>query len=353
MMQSRRKLSPIMHHYEGVDILRRDDFRDWIGVDGSGLLWIDGYEIPGRPSWLANLILSIAHAAILSGYEALYAFCSLQAIEHTRQGPVELVQRFSGHLLRKYPQLRDICDPELLSPEILLAAKTDLGLSFKIFCELLKSIPLPVVYITIEGIDRLYSSGDDRSDYQAFLRFLSALGAPNAIPNKVIKTIVASVKPDADIDIVFGQRNVDLSSTVLVRVAPATARSRKQRSISAVKRRMRIPSDSHASAETHTQTYRILSEEDFVPEPDDMLTTADPLKSIARDDKWPSMGDDFDIFDDGFTSEGNRTEKDDVLGAGGPSFPLVAEVKDSEGRTVDRHPDKSNPVSKDSFDIFS
>lgn len=63
-MRSRQALSTSIQLYEGLDILNREEFRNWISMPSSGLLWVDGYELPGRPSWLADFALRVVEASL-------------------------------------------------------------------------------------------------------------------------------------------------------------------------------------------------------------------------------------------------------------------------------------------------
>ncbi|KAI0114169.1 hypothetical protein F4776DRAFT_638432 [Hypoxylon sp. NC0597] len=295
LMQARQALSPIMQTYEGTNILQRDDFRKWISNASSGLLWVDGYEKPGRPSWLGDLALRVTQAAFMSGYEALYTFNSLRLRETEAFTPLSLIQRLSNHLLRKYPEIYELGDAELLCPEIFLAAETDVGLSWKIFVECLTTMRPVAIYIILESIDGMHLTPNNRDQFQPVLQRFSELATPGAIKNKIVKIMITSTKPDAGFNYIFGEPDSkslqDADSThVLVRVSPAAARSRKQRSVPGVKRRVRIPSNSHAMAGLTFHCEKILTDDDFVPEPEHMEVD-EFIQEMDSDE-------DFDIYEE-------------------------------------------------------
>ncbi|KAI2466177.1 hypothetical protein F4781DRAFT_406576 [Annulohypoxylon bovei var. microspora] len=106
-------------------------------------------------------------------------------------------------------------------------------------------------------------------------------------------------RPDAGFDDIFGQTRGDMQDTnahVLIRVSPAAARSRKQRSVLPAKRRVRIPSNSHAVAGFDFHCEKILTDDDFVPEPENTETENIPNSETGGSQQIES-DEDFDIFD--------------------------------------------------------
>ncbi|KAI1412093.1 hypothetical protein F5Y13DRAFT_51033 [Hypoxylon sp. FL1857] len=349
LMQTRQALSPIMKTYEGIDVLQRYDFRKWASNEVSGLLWVDGYEKPGRPSWLGDMALRVTQAALISGYEALYTFNSLRFKEHEAFTPLGLIQRLSNHLLNKYPEIYELGDAEILCPEIFFAAETDIGLSWKIFVECLTTIRPAAIYIIVEAIDGMQLTPSNREQFQSILQRFSQLTTPGAgtVKNKIIKIMITSTKPDAGFDIIFGEpgskNTQDVNSThVLVRVSPAAARSRKQRSMPGVKRRVRIPSNSHAMAGLTFQCEKILTDDDFLPEPEgiepcDIAGAKEDVKQQVDSDE------DFDIFEETSTSY-------DMSGGKAPPMAIQAGMLDRNGANYSFN--MSAMSSDSSLDIF-
>ncbi|KAI1459642.1 hypothetical protein F4805DRAFT_48806 [Annulohypoxylon moriforme] len=349
LMKHKQSSFPVMQANEGINIIRREDFKRWISSTSSSLLWVDGYEKPGRPSWLGDLTLRVTQAAVLSKYETLYAFNSLQLHDAEACTARTLIQRLSNYLLSKYPEIYEAGDAELLSPEIFLAAQTDIRLSWKIFIECLTAVKSAAVYIVIEAIDRMYIALDSRDEYLLILRLLSQLATPGAVENKVVKVMVTSTKPDAGFDCIFEEtgrdRTQDNGAHVLIRVSPAAARSRKQRSIPGVKRRARIPNNSHAGAGFDFDCEKILSDNDFVPEPENIEMKSHP-NSETYDSKQIESDDDFDIFDEMVGSQ-QRNQRS----AEAPRFSYLQDVDSNFIRSEIAH--NSSAMSSDcSLDIF-
>lgn len=173
-----------------------------------------------------------------------------------------------------------------------MSRKTDIGLSWKIFVECLTRV---AIYIILEAIDRMHFTPKSRDQFQQVLQRFSELAIPGAIKNKIIKVMITSTKPDAGFNHIFGEpdskslRDAN-SSHVLARISPAAARSRKQRYIPGVKRRVRIPSKSHAMVGLTFQCEKILTDDDFVPEPEHMEVD-DSIQRMDSDE-------DFDIYEE-------------------------------------------------------
>lgn len=272
-MRCRLALSPAIQHREGSDILHREDFRAWIRTNSSGLLWIDGYEVPGRPSWLADLALQVVHASLLSGYETLYSFNTVPHNDIGGKTPLALVRRYLKHLLRKYPEIRYHGDHDMLSEENISAAETDFDLSWTLFIECLNVISVKVVYIVTEAIDSFNNAVEHRAAYVQLLRKLSQLAQPEGVDGKVIKVVLMSVKPDSGVDQIFRDeenlvaRNEATHEKVLIRISPAAARSRKQRTIAGKRRNAHTPREGRAFAGIPAyQTATVLTEDDFAPD---------------------------------------------------------------------------------------
>ncbi|KAI0886593.1 uncharacterized protein GGS22DRAFT_186661 [Annulohypoxylon maeteangense] len=350
LMKHRQASFPIMQSYEGINILRRGDFRGWISSTSSSLLWIDGYEKPGRPSWLGDLALCVTQAAFISGYEALYTFNSLRFHDSEKFTARTLIQRLSNHLLCKFPEIYETGDTDLLCPEIFLAAQTDIRLSWKIFVECLAALKSVAVYIVIEAIDRIQLLPENQDEFLFVLQHLSQLATPGAVKNKVIKVMITSTKPDAGFDFIFRETRrgdaQDKDAHVLIRVSPAAARSRKQRSIPGVKRRIRIPSNSHAGEGFDFHCEKILSDSDFIPEPDDIETEniSDSEKSVIQPMEFDE---DFDIFDEMIESSQDKNQGSDEVS----DFSSLRDVDSNQTRS--RIASNSSAMSSDgSLDIF-
>ncbi|OTA99038.1 hypothetical protein M426DRAFT_325500 [Hypoxylon sp. CI-4A] len=304
LMQSRQALSPILQTYEGTNILQRDDFRNWISSASSGVLWVDGYEKLGRPSWLGDLALRVTQAAHISGNETLYTFNSLRLKTTEAVTPIGLLQRLSNHLLYRYPEIYEVGDTDLLSPEIFLAAETDVMMTWNIFRQCLAASKPTAMYVVVEAVDEMNMISNNREEFQLVLQLLSQLGTPGAVKNKIIKIMITSTKPNAGFDEVFSEpkTHTKQDTHVLIRVSPAAARSRKQRSIPGVKRRVRIPSNSHAMAGLSFQCEKILISDDFVPEPEEM--EPEDISGVEGGFvQHVESDDDFDIFDSGFSQK--------------------------------------------------
>lgn len=255
-MRARQAISTGIQLYEGLDILNREDFRTWISMPSSGLLWVDGYEIPGRPSWLADFALHVVQASLLSGYETLFSFNTVNPEKNESNTTLALVQRYSKYLLEKHPEIYGHGDTDWLSSNILMAAKTDFNLSWKIFVECLGAIKAKVVYIIIEAIDVLNSTVANGGTIQELLRRLSRITLPGMVGEKVVKVILTSVKPDCGFNLILENEDPGhqkYPGHVLIRVSPAAARSRKLRSIPGRKNRARIQTPIRIDQDAHKE----------------------------------------------------------------------------------------------------
>ncbi|KAI0023502.1 hypothetical protein F4780DRAFT_51732 [Xylariomycetidae sp. FL0641] len=292
-LQSLQALSPLASQYEGTGVLDRTDFRSWLMMEGSGLLWIDGYELHGRPSWLADFALRITHAVFLAGYEALYTFNCLCNGTGDTWTPIKLVQRFIQHLIQRHPDILDLGDPDFLSTEIFFAARTDLKLSCSILAECIQAAPPSVIYVIIEGIDGVQRAASSQSEYRTILDFFTKVSASGAGGKKTIKILLTSVAPDAGSDVSCGNQ-----THTLIRVSPAAARTRKQVSITKTTRRKRYLTGTHVAPEgLASSSERILTDADFVPEPETVVGTSDLDWILGRPQRRNSSRD-FDIFED-------------------------------------------------------
>lgn len=315
-VRSIQELAPPLQQHEGLNIINREDFRDWVSMTSSGLLWIDGYELPGRRSWIADFTIGLVHASLLSGYETLYSFNSPHSSGSVNA--LSLIQRFSSHLLEKYPGIWDHGDPDLLSGEILLAAKTDFSLSWRIFLECLGAVDANTVYIIIEAVDAL---GSDRSKdglFGQFLAKLSGLTSTGAVGGKTVKLILTSTGPNPGFDLIFSTRRnagqLEDPRHLLLRISPAAARSRKQRSTLRKNKRTRFHTRS-SSTGVGFRTYQsqtVLGLEDFAPDEEDL---GDHERGQHREGGQnvtspTSSESDFDIFSDETSSKATRKRED-------------------------------------------
>ncbi|KAH7176066.1 hypothetical protein EDB81DRAFT_771821 [Dactylonectria macrodidyma] len=225
--QAQMDLLPLAQVNEGINMLRRQQFRAWMDAPDSGLLWIDGYEVPRRPSWTTDFALNIIRAASMNGHDTLFYFGSLN---HDTPLPRALVQSLLFHLLQRFPAILSQGDRELFNAEIFLAAKTDLDLSWRIFVECLRLLPAPVTYLVVEGIDYIQMS-DVGGDFESLLqRFQSLTSTP--FEEKTVKVVLTSVRPNGGFQLLFPGHDgleVQLDHSVLIRVPRVAARSRKER----------------------------------------------------------------------------------------------------------------------------
>ncbi|KAK7450228.1 hypothetical protein Landi51_05299 [Colletotrichum acutatum] len=233
MVQHEIDLLPLSYLSESVNVLRLSSFHSWLSSKDSGLLWVDGYEIPRRPSWTTDLSLKIVRAATESGYDTLSYFGSLNrgSNDVTPKSRV-LVQSLLFSILQKFPAVTSHGDPELFNAEIFVTAKTDLDLSWRIFVECLRVLPSPIVYIVIEGVDHVDVTRDQIADFESLLNRLGSISA-DIFDEKVIKVALTSVRPNAGFQHLFPSRDrleVVHEHKLLIRVPTAAARRRKPRS---------------------------------------------------------------------------------------------------------------------------
>ncbi|OHE99000.1 hypothetical protein CORC01_05690 [Colletotrichum orchidophilum] len=224
---------PMSELSESVNVLRLPSFQTWLSSKVSGLLWVDGYGIPRRPSWTTDLSLKIVRAATESSYDTLSYFGSL------RRGRVDdapkpraLVQSLLFSMLQKFPAVTSHGDPELFNAEIFVAAKTDLDLSWRIFVECLRVLPSSIIYIVIEGVDHVNMIGDEKGDFESLLGRLSNIST-ELLNEKVVKVALTSVRPNAGYQHLFPSLDgleVTYEHNLLIRVPAAAARRRKTRS---------------------------------------------------------------------------------------------------------------------------
>lgn len=285
-LASRLAVSHVMQHQQGLDILNREDFRHWISKPSSGLLWVDGYELPGRPSWLADFAFLAARASLLSGFETLFISNSVHSDGVGSMTTLTFVQRCSKHLLEKY-QAGSFCrGRELFGEDTLQAARTNFEVSWKIYVECLGDIKANVVFIIVEAIDAMKADVENRETPGMLLQKLSELASLEALEDKVVKVMVTSVKPEPGFGTIFGIEGVSASSKIfrnlLVRISPAAARGLKQRSLPG--RKSRRPMSSGTPTLTGSLAYRTdrVLTEDFALGDDDGLQDEDKaLKTMS------------------------------------------------------------------------
>ncbi|EXF73781.1 hypothetical protein CFIO01_05712 [Colletotrichum fioriniae PJ7] len=226
-------LLPVSYLLESVNVLRLSSVHSWLSSKDSGLLWVDGYEIPRRPSWTTDLSLKIVRAATESGYDTLSYFGSLnRGSNEVTPKSRALVQSLLFSMLQKFPAVTSHGDPELFNAEIFVAAKTDLDLSWRIFVECLRVLPSPLIYIVIEGVDHVDVTRDQISDFESLLHRLGNISA-DLLDEKVIKVALTSVRPNAGFQHLFPSRDrleIVHEHKLLIRVPAAAARRRKPRS---------------------------------------------------------------------------------------------------------------------------
>ncbi|KAJ3562454.1 hypothetical protein NPX13_g8563 [Xylaria arbuscula] len=161
-----------------------------------------------------------------------------------------------------------------------------------------------VVHIIIEAFDAL--KHDSKQMRQTVIDKLLHLVTPDAIPNKVVKVILTSTRPDAGFEDMFGMDNKLQYETrkdnILIRLSPVMARTCKHRSIMPKERRTRYPSDADNHFREPSAESR-LTADDFDPASDEIL----PEQPIKRHSACDSeLDEDFDIFDDSPRLDGAR-----------------------------------------------
>ncbi|KAJ4865507.1 hypothetical protein T069G_02037 [Trichoderma breve] len=224
--QALMDLIPITQISESINMVHRKEFRVWMETEASGLLWIDGYQVPHRPSWTTGFALNVIRAAMVNGHDTLYYFGSLH--QDILQ-PRALVQSLLFHLLQRFPTILSHGDPELFSAEIFLTAKSSLDLSWRIFLECLRLLPSTVVYLIVEGIDHVQMSNVG-NDFQNLLTQLKSLSTAGVLDEKLVKVLLTSVRPNAGFDILFPSHEMpvnEVDNNVLIRVPRAVSRSRR------------------------------------------------------------------------------------------------------------------------------
>lgn len=279
-----------------VIVLHRADFRDWTEKEASGLLWIDGYEVPGQPSWTTEFALNIVRAE--ARYGVLYNFCSLYADTPSICNPRALVQRLSFHLLRRFPEVLTNGDPELFNAEIFVAAKSDMDLSWKIFLECLRAVRLPVIYFVVEGVDRTRIPGVGE-DFEKLLQRFKDLDDVERAEQK-IKVILTSVRPEGGSELLFDRsrskgNKVD-DNDLIIRIPRVAVRGRKQHALQPNKKttsavRCRDPVlDGDSRPDKPDEQY--YGADDFIPSDTEKEQTA------AQETMDVESDSDFDIFSD-------------------------------------------------------
>lgn len=225
---------------ESSNVLRLPSFQAWLSSTKSGLLWVDGYEIPRRPSWTTDLSQKVVRAASESGYDTLSYFGSLhRGSDDDTPKPRALIQSLLFGMLQKFPTVTSHGDPKLFNAEIFVAAKKDLDLSWRIFVECLRVLPSSTIYIMIEGVDHFARAGDQAADFESLLERLNTISA-TLLDEKVIKVALTSVRPSAGFQHLFpnlDRLEVRHDHKLLIRVPAAAARRRKPRSELQKKRR--------------------------------------------------------------------------------------------------------------------
>ncbi|KAK4064190.1 uncharacterized protein Triagg1_9169 [Trichoderma aggressivum f. europaeum] len=268
-------------------MVHRKEFRVWMETEASCLLWIDGYQVPHRPSWTTGFALNVIRAAMVNGHDTLYYFGSLH---QDKMQPRALVQSLLFHLLQRFPTILSHGDPELFSAEIFLAAKSSLDLSWRIFLECLRLLPSTVVYLIVEGIDHVHMS-DVGNDFQSLLTQFKSLSTSGDFEDKLVKVFLTSVRPNAGFDIVFPSHEMKVNqvdNNVLIRVPHAVSRSRK---VYTKQRPRKTPSaceippapDLHLPGVSNSEVPRM---DDFAPSDDDRSERPTEIDSDS----------DFDIF---------------------------------------------------------
>ncbi|PNP58306.1 hypothetical protein THARTR1_01821 [Trichoderma harzianum] len=326
-------------------MVHRKEFRVWMETEASGLLWIDGYQVPYRPSWTTGFALNVIRAAMVNGHDTLYYFGSLH--QDILQ-PRALVQSLLFHLLQRFPTILSHGDPELFSAEIFLAAKSSFDLSWRIFLECLRRLPSTVVYLIVEGIDHIQMSNVG-NDFQSLLNQFKSLSTPGNFEEKLVKVFFTSVRPNAGFDILFPNHEMpvnEVDNNVLIRVPRAVSRSRR---VYTKTRPKKTPSacdippapDLHLPGCSNSQ---VLDMGDFVPSDDDRSEISTEIDSDS----------DFDIF-----SEKSRNIKRVAGGRDTMSIPQgIWKSEDGSFRSPDsqantlQNNDADESDSGSSFDIF-
>ncbi|KAK1536079.1 hypothetical protein CPAR01_09621 [Colletotrichum paranaense] len=280
-------LLPMSYLVESRNVLRLPSFQSWLSSSKSGLLWVDGYEIPRRPSWTTDLSQKIVRAATESGYDTLSYFGSLhRGSDDDTPKPRALVQSLLFGMLQKFPTVTSHGDPKLFNAEIFVAAKSNLDLSWRIFVECLRALPSSIIYIMIEGVDHFSMAGDQATDFESLLKRLSTLSAA-LLDDKVVKLALTSVRPSAGFQHLFPnleRLEVYHDHKLLIRVPAAAARRRKPRSKLQKKRQSPLYSPGPT----------------LEPEPTDMGSDFAPSdSSVDRGGNVSDSSSDFDIFGKG------------------------------------------------------
>ncbi|KAI1263958.1 hypothetical protein F5Y18DRAFT_428457 [Xylariaceae sp. FL1019] len=329
-MRIRQTILPIAQYNEGLRILIREDFSQWITMPQSGILWIDGYDLPGRASWMAEFALSITHASLLSGYEALYSFSTAHYDTQHAYTPLSFAQRFSCHLLVKYPDIQDRSHSNFVSGQAFLAAKTDFNISWEIFLECLRLATCEVVYVIIESLDILdYGSNVSQ---EVLMKRLLQLATPNFIPYKRVKIIFTTTRPAAGLFEMFHNNSGSDCNNLLIRVAPVTARVRKPRSILSQKKRARSSVDKFSLIVRQDQKLKQLNIDDFDPMNENEVTFTVLPNEIE------SELEDLDIYDvDAGAQENQSVNTQETANPLVSSKPVLAD---------------SPRTSRSSFDIY-
>ncbi|KAK1483149.1 hypothetical protein CABS01_02885 [Colletotrichum abscissum] len=280
-------LLPMSYLVESSNVLRLPSFQSWLSSSKSGLLWVDGYEIPRRPSWTTDLSQKIVRAATESGYDTLSYFGSLhRGSDDDAPKPRALVQSLLFGMLQKFPTVTSHGDRKLFNAEIFVAAKSNLDLSWRIFVECLRALPSSTIYIMIEGVDHFSVAGDQATEFESLLKRLSTLSAA-LLDDKVVKLALTSVRPSAGFQHLFPnleRLEVYHDHKLLIRVPAAAARRRKPRSKLQKKRQSPLYSPGPT----------------LEPEPTDMGSDFAPSdSSVDRGGNVSDSSSDFDIFGKG------------------------------------------------------
>lgn len=298
-VRSRQAIMPMANRQLNLDILAREDFKTWVRSSASGILWIDGYEIPARPNWVMALASNLVQAALFSGYETLFDFGTLCSDNSQVRTPIQFIHRLVGHLLKKYPESMKRHRAESLAGTPAAAAKTDLSTSWGTLLQLLSGIEARVIYIVFEAPDKIFRDLQESESPQIQELFLkiSSLTLPDTIRGKVVKIFLTSTQPQKDMEAVFGSAGG--SDVVRIAVSPAMSRCRVQRS-RVGRRRLGARGDGQAFSERPAwdqETITLENEEnDFAPREDECSTLSSSTRVTMKTTVKAQSDEEFDIF---------------------------------------------------------
>ena len=179
------------------NLSRNGEARRWLESKGSHLLWVEGHRDDAKLDWTTTLSVDISNLATqVTGITVLFHFCAEAKIRDANT-PSLALQSFIIQLIYQHAEnfSSNKCHHHALSLRRFEQAGDDFTKLWSIFAACLETSKAEYIYIIVDNIDALHSSGEARDDLQDMEPFLGLLDGLSKAERPLCKILVTSRIP--------------------------------------------------------------------------------------------------------------------------------------------------------------